>query len=29
MMTMDVYGHMFPAKSDRAELTAAVKELVG
>jgi integrase len=29
MMTMDIYGHLFPSKSDRAELTAAVRELVG
>jgi len=28
-MTMDTYGHMFPAKSDRAELSAAVAQLVG
>jgi integrase len=28
MMTMDVYGHLFPAKSDRAELSAAVAQLV-
>jgi integrase len=29
MMTMDTYGHLFAAKSDRAELSAAVRELVG
>jgi integrase len=29
LMTMDTYGHMFPAKSDRAELSAAVAQLVG
>src|SRR5262249_26808254 len=29
VMTMDVYGHLFPSKSDRAELGAAVAQLVG
>jgi integrase len=29
VMTMDTYGHLFAAKSDRAELSAAVRELVG
>jgi integrase len=29
VMTMDTYGHLFPAKSDRAELSAAVAQLVG
>jgi integrase len=29
VMTMDTYGHLFPEKSDRAELSAAVAQLVG
>jgi integrase len=29
MMTLDIYGHLFRDKSDRAEITAAEKALLG
>jgi integrase len=29
MMTMDVYGHLFPRGDDRAELAAAEKAFLG
>jgi hypothetical protein len=29
MMTMDVYGHLFPTGDDGTELAAAAKRLLG
>jgi len=29
VMTLDIYGHLFPSGSDRAELDAAEKALFG
>ena len=28
-MTLDLYGHLFPDKSDRSELNASVRQLLG